>query len=323
MDSSEPLITLVRAVHVELHRARSTNAMTAREGVVQFNVAAMYNAVRSKLYEEGMHRRRTALEWEAELRLRYPGWEPGEDGPVDKWERLWVKPGFLVGDECGLPPDPRLIPGAAYAVAEIGVRSVLQARSCSVWGARVKLTLKTWVWADVPRMRVAAQVKLGGQGVQLFLSVRECAEDEVERGRRERCKALEGDAARPTCVIYTDGGYHSGEGEFMGTERAGWGWVAVEGGDGDADDTATDIAHACGPVHLDPTTEGYVGAHKLSNNTAEGQGLVEALMWLVHASSVPRGALVLIRPDSKVVVGWATGLTAARSNHELASNLKP
>ena len=322
MDSSEPLITLVRAVHVELHRARSTNAMTAREGVVQFNVAAMYNAVRSKLYEEGMHRRRTALEWEAELRLRYPGWEPGEDGPVDKWERLWVKPGFLVGDECGLPPDPRLIPGAAYAVAEIGVRSVLQARSCSVWGARVKLTLKTWVWADVPRMRVAAQVKLGGQGVQLFLSVRECAEDEVERGRRERCKALEGDAARPTCVIYTDGGYHSGEGEFMGTERAGWGWVAVEGGDGDADDTATDIAHACGPVHLDPTTEGYVGAHKLSNNTAEGQGLVEALMWLVHASSVPRGALVLIRPDSKVVVGWATGLTAARSNHELASNLK-
>ena len=98
----------------------------------------------------------------------------------------------------------------------------------------------------------------------------------------------------------------------------------MEGGDGDADDTATDIAHACGPVHLDPTTEGYVGAHKLSNNTAEGQGLVEALMWLVHASSVPRGALVLIRPDSKVVVGWATGLTAARtSNHELASNLKP
>ena len=87
----------------------------------------------------------------------------------------------------------------------------------------------------------------------------------------------------------------------------------MEGGDGDADDTATDIAHACGPVHLDPTTEGYVGAHKLSNNTAEGQGLVEALMWLVHASSVPRGALVLIRPDSKVVVGWATGLTAARS----------
>ena len=79
------------------------------------------------------------------------------------------------------------------------------------------------------------------------------------------------------------------------------------------------------PCRLDFSPDGgtrCIAAHKLSNNTAEGQGLVEALMWLVHASRVPRGALVLIRPDSKVVVGWATGLTAARSNHELASNLK-
>ena len=76
----------------------------------------------------------------------------------------------------------------------------------------------------------------------------------------------------------------------MGAERAGWGWVAVEGGDGIDDTTATCIARACGPVHLDPTSEGYVGADKLSNNTAEGQGLVEALMWLAHASSVCRGA---------------------------------
>ena len=115
MNSDEPLITLVRAVQAELHRARSTNAMAAREGVVQFNVAAMYDAVRTKLYEEGMHRHRAALALEAELRLRYPGWEPGEDGPVDKWERMWVRQGYLVGDECGLPPDPRSIPGAAYA----------------------------------------------------------------------------------------------------------------------------------------------------------------------------------------------------------------
>ena len=49
MNSDEPLITLVRAVQAELHRARSTNAMAAREGVVQFNVAAMYDAVRTKV----------------------------------------------------------------------------------------------------------------------------------------------------------------------------------------------------------------------------------------------------------------------------------
>ena len=96
----------------------------------------------------------------------------------------------------------------------------------------------------------------------------------------------------------------------------------MEGGDGVDDTTATSIARACGPVHLDPTSEGFVGAGKLSNNTAEGQGLVEALMWLAHASNVPRGALVLVKPDSKLVVDWAMGLTAAHSNQELVANLR-
>ena len=322
MHSSEPLITLVRAVQAELHRARTANAITGRESVVQFNVAAMYAAVRAKLYNEGMCRHRAALAWEAELRLRYPGWEPGEDGPVSKWERAWVKSGFMAGDECGLPANAKMVPGAAYAAAEVGVRSSLQLRPCSVGGTRVKLTLKAWVWADMTETRVAAQVVPSGHGVRLCLRLEESTENDTEKRRRERCEALEDNASNPTCVIYTDGGYHSGEGEIMGAERAGWGWVAVEGGDGDADIAASDIARACGPVHLDPTAEGYVGARKLSNNTAEGQGLAEALMWLAQASSVPHGALVLIRPDSQIVVDWATGLSAARTNHELVTNLR-
>ena len=322
MNSDEPLITLVRAVQAELHRARSTNAMAAKEGVVQFNVVAMYGAVRTKLYEEGIHRHRAALALEAELRLRYPGWEPGEDGPVDKWERMWVRQGYLVGDECGLPSDPRSIPGAAYAAAKVGVRAVMNTRPCSEAGARVQLALKTWVWADLPALKVLAQVRPCGQGVRLRLTVEERAVHENDVNRRGRYETIQDENTSLPCVIYTDGGYHSGEGEIMGAERAGWGWVAVEGGDGIDDTTATSIARACGPVHLDPTSEGYVGADKLSNNTAEGQGLVEALMWLAHASSVPRGALVLIRPDSKLVVDWATGLTAAHSNHELVANLR-
>ena len=60
-------------------------------------------------------------------------------------------------------------------------------------------------------------------------------------------------------------------------------------------------------------------ALKLSNNTAEGQALAEALLWLAQ-SAVPRGALVLVRPDSQVVVGWATGSTVAQSNPELVVN---
>jgi len=53
--------------------------MAAREGVVQFNVAAMYGAVRTKLYKEGMHRHRAALALEAELRLR------GNQGRMGRW----------------------------------------------------------------------------------------------------------------------------------------------------------------------------------------------------------------------------------------------
>ena len=81
------------------------------------------------------------------------------------------------------------------------------------------------------------------------------------------------------------------------------------------------MARACGPVDLDPASLAHLGALKLSNNTAEGQGLAEALLWLAH-SSVPRGALVLLRPDSDLVVGWATGQTTAHANLELVSALR-
>ena len=47
--------------------------------MVQFNVAAMYGAVRTKLYKEGMHRHRAALALEAELRLR------GNQGRMGRW----------------------------------------------------------------------------------------------------------------------------------------------------------------------------------------------------------------------------------------------
>ena len=81
------------------------------------------------------------------------------------------------------------------------------------------------------------------------------------------------------------------------------------------------MARACGPVDLDPASLAHLGALKLSNNTAEGQGLAEALLWLAQ-SSVPRGALVLLRPDSDLVVGWATGQTTAHANLELVSALR-
>ena len=49
--------------------------------------------------------------------------------------------------------------------------------------------------------------------------------------------------------------------------------------------------------------------------------MAEALLWLAQ-SSVPRGALVLLRPDSDLVRGWATGRTTAHANIELVVALR-
>ena len=100
-------------------------------------------------------------------------------------------------------------------------------RPCSDAGARVQLALKTWVWADLPALKVLAQATPYGQGVRLRLAVGERAVDENVAKRRGRYETMQDENASVPCVIYSDGGYHSGEGEIMGAERAGWGWVAV------------------------------------------------------------------------------------------------
>ena len=136
MESSEPLVTLVRAVQGELYRARCKNATLAHIGLVSFDHAAMYKAVRAKLLSEGLGRRRTAVECESELRLRHPGWEPGEDGPVKKWERAWLQSGYLREGEggslvCGLAAEVDGVPGAALASTRQHVRA-----SCQLAAAR-------------------------------------------------------------------------------------------------------------------------------------------------------------------------------------------
>ena len=315
MDSSEPLMTLVRAAQSELYRARCVNAALARTGIIYFDVKGMYRAVRAKVLSEGQSRRRTAEDWEAELALRYPGWVPGEDGPVKKWERAWLSSGYLKEIDghlaCGLLADPMAVPGSALRVADLRVKATSQL-SRSTEGVLVRLGLRLVAVADCsPPDKVQARVAARPGGVELSLEV--C---EAEERRRRRIGPVVTEL--PSCVIYTDGGY---EGAGVGSERAGWGWVAVQGGDGIGDEGAWEVARACGQVELDPASLAHLGALKLSNNTAEGQGLAEALLWLAR-SSVPQGALVLLRPDSDLVMGWATGRTAAHANLELVSSLR-
>ena len=230
--------------------------------------------------------------------------------------------------QCGLQADPRCVPGAALAAADVCVRALLRPWPAQGGDVLVRLELRPFVIAalSVPSVRVefgrcrrphGVQLALDAQG-GISLSLRVLPGDaEV---RRRRClRRLVGDTDVPVCVIYTDGGYEDGTG--LRAEGAGWGWVAVEGGDGDLDSEACEVARSCGPVDIDPDSPTYVGAEKLSNNTAEAQGLAEAMLWLAQ-STVSRGSLVLLRPDSDVVVGWATGLTAVRTNEVLATALR-
>ena len=86
---------------------------------------------------------------------------------------------------------------------------------------------------------------------------------------------------------------------------------------------AWEVAHACGPVELEPDAPAYVGASRLSNNTAEGQGLAEALMWVLSGEGPPQGASVLVRTDNQLVAGWAMGRArAAAGTLELATALR-
>ena len=164
--------------------------------------------------------------------------------------------------------------------------------------------------------RLTLQVGPDGH-VTVLLRTQTDAEEVV---RRARVKDVHGAvAAKPEdWVVYCDGGY-----EERPVERAGWGWVVVTGGDGGEDVAAQEVARACGPVELEPDAHAYVGASRLSNNSAEGQGLAEALMWVLSGEGPPQGATVLVRTDNTLVAGWAMGrVRAAEGTLELATALR-
>ena len=296
---SDPLITLVRAAQTELYSRRCFNAAVDHTAV-RFGVTPSYRALRRRLLCEGLYRRREAAAWEEELSVRYPGWQDPENGPMAKWERTWVASGFLAEGAtgelcCGLPETGADVPGALVAVAAVRVAS----GTSVMVGGRVRLSLSVGAWTeDSATEEMARLVALRGLG-----------------------PGVGSDAL----VIYTDGAYTSGrDGHHLQAEAAGWGWVAVTGGDGGVDASAWEVACASGPVELDAEAEAYVGATRLSNNTGEGQALAEALQWLllsdlegeaVNAAAVgseePGGATaVLVRTDNELVAQWAMGLVA-------------
>ena len=84
------------------------------------------------------------------------------------------------------------------------------------------------------------------------------------------------------------------------------------------------MIEACGPVQITKGEQFYIGATRATNNTAEMQGVIEALIWL--NSCVERGTLhadddVLITVDSRHVKGLIDEKFTARENRVLATLL--
>jgi len=293
--------------------------------LVRFPIVEMYTAVRGKLVHEGACRRRAAREWEQELSMRYPGWEDPEDGPVAKWEREWLRSGYLCegtkGElRCALPAGPRDVLGAMVNILPAATRMKLRLTQGADGSVKVRVDLAATTWVPVEGASVRASV--AARPDSRVVLVLRTTESDAEFCRQDSLGSRTGAVAAPTdWVVYTDGGYDSGTAQVMGSERAGWGWVAVSGGNGEDDGEAVEMARACGPVVLESSADNFVGAVKLSNNTAEAQALVEALQWVLLAEP-PADAMVLFRTDSRIVVGWATGRTACHENRELVAVLR-
>ena len=84
------------------------------------------------------------------------------------------------------------------------------------------------------------------------------------------------------------------------------------------------MVEACGPVQISKGENFYIGATRVTNNTAEMQGVIEALFWL--NTCVERGTLhadydVLITVDSLCVKGLIDEKFIARENRVLATLL--
>ena len=324
-----PRISLACSIQAEVHARRASNVGLARLGYgVRFGVADMYRAVCARLVREGAALQRKAVEWEAELSVRYPGWVPAEgEGPVAEWEAAWLQPGYVSfrpsgGLRCCFPPASD-VPGTLYHVAGGGWVCAPLRVAGGAAGTFVRVPLSIGVRAPLLGAGVRVRLSVGPAG-RVALAAAAC--DPSERQRRAAYAKWAAEAsAHPTptdWVVYTDGGYERGGNDAALTaECAGWGWVAVSGGDGEADSEAVELARACGPVDLDEHAPEFLGARRLSNNVAEGQGLGEALRWLLAAEPPDRVA-IWFRTDNQLVAGWALGTTRVRANAELAASVR-
>ena len=125
-----------------------------------------------------------------------------------------------------------------------------------------------------------------------------------------------------TRIIYTDGSGDDSRKRHnkSRTPTAGWGFVALQNGDGQADATAQCTYKAWGPVVSDTDDAYSIGAEACTNNTAELSALGHALAWALQCDPNSDEPL-LIRYDSTYAANVMTGVWKAVANKKLAQHV--
>ena len=131
----------------------------------------------------------------------------------------------------------------------------------------------------------------------------------AEKARTRREQEHEPPPVLPsgTCSLYTDGSFVKKDKNDPG--NAGYGVSAVACGDGDTDENAQEICALCAPLRV-----GSESVEKLSNNTAELRGVIEALR-LAQQRRQP----AIIRYDSKYAAMITTNVWRAKKHKALAA----
>ena len=280
---ASPFTALIAFAHSSLKRRRRANSSAQDFGDVRTDVRSLYTGIRRDMQEYATNALRKADRQQSDLEIMYPDKIFEEEGPVADWTRKWVCTGWVTHT------------GALH----------MPCSAQTVQGSRVFKTAEAWAW-HVP----------GAKGSALSIVHRWiCGRPPIVTAINHST-SLQPTATAMDTVVYMDGAYdQAGEG---GTQKGGFGFVAVRGGDGAADAQATEVARGWGQVTTDKASPVFIGACEHTNNTAELTALAEAICWLLDEDDAPERR-VLLRPDSEYAASVAMGTVAVRENHDIAA----
>ena len=278
-----PFTALVAFAHSSLIRRRRRNSSAQAFGDIRTDMRAIYRTIRQHMQEYAINAKRKATRLQSDLEIMYPDKLFEEDGPISDWERAWVRSGWVT-------PNGKLrMPSSAATVR----------------GSRVIKSAEVWAW-HVP----------GEKGLALSIARRWISGQTPIEAAIEHTTTLRPVAAESDTVIYMDGAYD--QADEGGTQKGGFGFVVVNGGDGVEDTHATEIARGWGQVTTDKASPVYIDACEHTNNTAELTALAEAMCWLLDEDGAPQRR-VLLRPESEYAASVAMGTVAIRENHDIAA----